>query len=240
MKRFYRQVALAEDAGGWRVTLDGRAIKTQGGRAQIVPTRALAEAMAAEWAAQQEQIDTGAFVFRDLADYAIDVIAPDPVAMRTTLAGFAQSDTLCYRAYPDEPFAARQQTDWEPLVTLAENRFGVRFIRVAGVMHRPQPEATLATMRALLDRHDPFALAALHTATSLSASLIIGLAAIEPGAALDSLWNAANLEELWQAELWGKEPEAEARRSRRRADFLAAARFAELAQPIHSATDLAT
>jgi len=230
MKRFYRDVTAAQTAEGWRVLLDGRAIKTQGGRAQVVPTLALAEAMRAEWADQGETIDTTRFFLRDLADYAIDAIAPDPAAIRATLLGFAQTDTLCYRAYPDEPFAARQQTDWEPLVLAAEARFDVQFVRVAGVIHRAQPDATLATLRAHLDRHDAFTLAALHTLTSLAASLIIGLAALEPDAPLDRLWDAAHLEELWQAALWGHDAEATARRTRRHADFVNAARFATLAR----------
>jgi len=236
MKRFYREATLGEAPDGFRVLLDGRAIRTQGGRAQIVPNRALAEAMVAEWADQGEDIDPARFVFRDLADYAIDVIAHAPAETRATLAGFAQTDTLCYRACPDEPFAVRQQAEWEPIVAAAEARFGVRFVRVAGVMHRPQPAETLAILRAELDRHDAFTLAALHTLTSLSASLIVGLAAVEPDAPLAALWDAANLEELWQAELWGKEQEAEARRARRRADFLAAARFAALARDAAVAT----
>jgi len=229
MKRFYREVSCAPADPGWRVLLDGRPIRTQGGRPQVVPTRALAEAMAAEWAEQGETIDTAGFVLRDLADYAIDVIAPDPAPVRATLLGFAQTDTLCYRAYPDEPFAARQQADWDPLVMAAETRFDVQFVRVAGVIHRPQPPATIDRLRARLDQIDPFGLAALHTLTSLAASLIIGLTALEPAADLAALWDAAHLEELWQAELWGKEPEAEARRGRRRDAFFAAARFAGLA-----------
>ncbi len=231
LRRFYREATLDHTEAGYRVLLDGRAIKTQGGRAQVVPGKALAEALVAEWADQGEAIDPARFVFRDLTDYAIDVIAPDPAATLATLLGFAETDTLCYRAFPDEPFAARQQADWEPLVGAAEARFGVRFVRVAGVIHRPQPADTLAVLGAHLRDFDPFALAGLHTLTSLAASLIIGLAALEPAAPIDPLWNAANLEELWQAELWGKEEAAEHRRARRRADFLAAARFAALVRP---------
>ncbi|WP_353229543.1 ATP12 family protein [Novosphingobium sp.] len=230
MKRFYREVSVAETADGHRVLLDGRAVKTQGGRAQAVPSRPLAQALAAEWADQGDEIDPTRFFMRDLADYAIDVVAPDPAQTCATLIGYAETDTLCYRAYPDEPFAARQHTDWEPLVTAAEARFDVRFVRVAGVIHRPQPPETLARLRAHIDGHDAFALAGLHTLTSLAASLIIGLAALESAMTIDALWDAANLEELWQAELWGKVPEAEARRARRHATFAAAARFTALAR----------
>jgi chaperone required for assembly of F1-ATPase len=228
VKRFYSDVGVEATTGGFRVTLDARPIRTQGGAAQVVPTEALAEAMAAEWAHQGEKIDTSAFRFRDLADYAIDVVSPDPAATIAMLRGYAETDTLCYRAFPDEPFAARQAECWEPLVTGAEARFGIRFVRVSGVMHRPQPADTLAVLADQLGRHDPFTLAALRTLAGLAASLTIGLAALDPDAPLTLLWDAANLEEDWQAEQWGKDAEAQARRERRRADFMAAARFADL------------
>ncbi|WP_420383378.1 ATP12 family chaperone protein [Novosphingobium sp.] len=231
MKRFYREVALGEEAAGFRVLLDGRAIRTQGGAAQVVPTAALGQAMVMEWADQGETIDPARFTFRDMADYAIDVVAPDPAATVAALVGYAGSDTLCYRGFPDEPIAARQTEQWEPLVCAAEARFGVAFTRVSGLMPRPQPAATLGAMLEHIATLDPFALAALRNLAGLAASVIIGLAALEPDAPLGLLWEAANLEELWQAELWGKEPEAEARRARQRADFFNAARFAELARP---------
>ena len=227
MKRFYREATLGE---GFGVLLDGRAVRTQGGRPQVMPARALGEALVAEWADQGETIDTTRFVCRDLTDYAIDVIAPDPAATVAALAAYAETDTLCYRAEADAPIAQRQHAIWDPLVLAAETRLGVRFVRVAGIMPRPQPPETIATIAAHCATLDPFALSALRTLAGLAASLIVGLAALEPGADLPALWDAANLEEDWQAELWGKDPEAEARRAYRRAQFLAAARFAALAR----------
>lgn len=230
MKRFWREVTLAEDEGGWRILLDGRAVKTQGGRAQLIPSRALAEAMAAEWADQGETVDFARFGYRDMADYAIDVVAQDPGETVADLVRYGETDTLCYRAEPDEPIAERQRAQWEPLVLAAEARHGLRLVRVCGIIHKPQPTATLEALRAHCETLDAFALAPLRNLTSLSASLLIGLAALEPGADLGALWDAANLEEDWQAELWGKDAEAEARRARRRADFVASARFAALAR----------
>lgn len=229
MKRFYRDVAVGAAGAGFGVLLDGRAVKTVGGQPQVVPTRPLAEAMAAEWAGQGETIDPAGFVLRDLADFALDVVAPDPAATIAELLPYAQTDTLCYRADPDEPLAVRQRTVWEPLLARAEARLGVRFVRVAGVIHRPQPADTLAGLDAALKPLDPFTLAALRAATALAASLVIGLEAIRPGADPDALWAAANLEEDWQAELWGHDAEAAARRARRLQAFAAAVRFAEMA-----------
>jgi chaperone required for assembly of F1-ATPase len=228
MKRFWREVAVEAAAGGWQVTLDGRGVKTPQARAQVVPTRALAEALAEEWRAQGEDVDPAAFAYRDLADYALDVVAPDPPEAIRRLLAFAASDTLCYRAEPDEPLAARQRAVWEPLLKVCEERRGVRFERAVGIVHRAQPEATLKALRHELEALDPFALAALQTLTGLAASLVIGLAALEPAADAPALYAAANLEQDWQAELWGWDPEAEARRARKLAEFAAAARFAAL------------
>ncbi len=230
MKRFYKAVTVAVEGGGFRVMLDGRPLRTVGGRAQIVPSAPLAEALAAEWSGQGETLDPAAFVLRDLADYAIDVVCPGKAAVVDELMPYAETDTLCYRAEPDEALGIRQRTVWEPVLTAAEERWQVRFVRVAGIMHRPQPPETLARLREDLGGRDGFTLAAVKNTASLAASLLLGLLAVEPGADIDALWDAANLEEDWQADLWGKDEEALARRSRRHAAFAAAAQFAVLAR----------
>ncbi|MET1755599.1 ATP12 family protein [Novosphingobium sp. RD2P27] len=231
MKRFYKSVTVAEDEAGWRVLLDGRSIKTPGGVPQRVPTRALAEALAQEWEAQGETIDASAFPLRDLTDYALDAIAGGREDAVAGLLPYAETDTLCYRADPDEPLHRRQIEIWEPVLTRAEERFSVRFSRVSGIVHKPQPPETLATLRTELEALGPFPLAALRMLASLSASLSIALLAIEPGADIPALWRAASLEEEWQAELWGRDAEAEDRRKERLEAFTLAARFASLACP---------
>lgn len=228
MKRFYKEARAAQAEDGWRVMLDGRPIRTAAGAAQVVPSRPLAEALAAEWAAQGEKIDAATLPLRDLADYAIDVIAPGRAAAIAALLTYAETDTICYRADPDEPLYRRQIEVWEPLLKGVEQAYGIALERVSGIIHRMQPETSLAHLHEVLDGHDSFTLAALSTLTSLAASLCVGLAAIRPGADAAALWAAANLEEDWQAELWGKDSEAEARRARRFAAFGQAIRLVEL------------
>ena len=229
MKRFYKTVTAEPRDGGWGVLLDGRPIKTVAGSSQIVPSRALAEALAQEWADQGEELDPRAFVLRDMADYAADVVATDRAAVIRGLLAFAGTDTLCYRAEPEEPLAEKQDAVWEPLLHAAERRWDIHFERVAGIIHQAQPAATLARLEAVLAAESDYSLAALNTLASLAASLVIALAAIQPGADADALSDAANLEEDWQVELWGKDAEAQALRERRLAAFAAAMRFARLA-----------
>jgi chaperone required for assembly of F1-ATPase len=227
MKRFWKNVAVEQVEGGWRVALDGRPLRTQGGAPQVVPTRALAEMLAGEWSAQGEEIDPAGFPLRDLADYAIDMVAHDRSDVIAKVLRYAETDTLCYRADPDEPLHKRQWAEWEPIVTAFEARESVRLERVSGIVHRAQPTETLRTLEARLRALDPFTLAALEVLASLTASLTVGLLALEPDADLEALWAAAELEETWQAELWGSDPAAEERRERRKADFVRAVRFAQ-------------
>jgi chaperone required for assembly of F1-ATPase len=230
VKRFYREVGTLALQGGFAVALDGKPIKTVGGRPQVVPSQALAQAMAQEWAAQGDTLDLGLFILRDLADYALDVVASEREATLANLLRYAETDTLCYRAAPDEPLHARQLAMWEPVLSAAEARHGVSFARVSGIIHKPQPGPTLASLRAVLNQHDAFALAGLTTLASLAASLVVALAVLQPDADVDSLWAAASLEEEWQADQWGREEEAEERRIRRAGHFATAARFVALAR----------
>lgn len=228
MKRFWKEATAAPVDGGWQVMLDGRPLKTQGKRAQVVPGESLARALAAEWAAQGEEIAPAGFVLRDMADYAIDVIAPDRSSAIAALLPYGETDTLCYRAEPDEALGRRQDAVWEPLLKEAEALWGVEFVRVSGIMHQPQPAATLERLRGVLEAQDNFTLAALRSLSGISASLTIALFAIDGAHSAESLWQASELEEMFQAEMWGSDAEAEARAAKRLRDFEAAMRFSAL------------
>jgi len=232
IRRFYRDVTVGAAPRGWQVLLDGRGVKTVGGVPQIAPSLTLAEALAAEWARQGEKIDPASLPLRDMADYAIDIVTPDPAATAQGLVAYAETDTLCYRADPDEPLFARQQEVWEPLLGAFEAAHGITLVRVSGVLHRPQPAPALAVLEAKLLTLDPFVLAGVEAMTKLAASLVTALAALEASHEDEprALWQAVCLEEEWQADLWGRDWEAEERRAQREADFLRACAFARLAR----------
>jgi chaperone required for assembly of F1-ATPase len=222
-KRFYDEVSVCESAaGGWQVTLDGRGLKTLKGSPQTVPSQALADALAQEWAVQTEDLDPKSFPVRDLVDYALDIVTPDPAAIADKIVQYGDTDTLLYRADAGDALHIRQQEVWEPVVSAFEAREGVALTRVSGIVHQPQSQAAMARLRARLLEQSPIALAAIEAMTSLAGSLVISLSACEADADPVALWNAAALEEEWQADLWGREYEAERRRAKRQDDFLKA------------------
>lgn len=228
MKRFYKEAAAAPAAGGLAVLLDGRTVKTPARHPLEVPTEELAEAIAAEWNGQGEEIDPRAMPLSGLANAAIDRVAPDPATFAAGLARYGESDLLCYRAEGPQPLIDRQAAAWDPLLAWARRRFDIELLVTAGIIHKPQPAATVERLAAAVAARDAFRLAALSPLVTISGSLVIALALAEGEIALDQAWAAAMLDEAWQAEQWGVDPLAAEALENRKRDFEAAYRFLTL------------
>jgi chaperone required for assembly of F1-ATPase len=224
-KRFWTDAAVTPAAGGWTVALDGRPLRTPARAALVVPARALAEMIASEWADQGPVVRPETMPATRAANAAIDKVRGQQSEVVAIVAAYGDTDLLCYRAEHPEALVARQRQVWDPLLDWAEGRFGVRFLRVAGVMPQPQPPETLDRLTARVAALDPFRLTAFHDLVSLPGSLVIGLAAAERAFAVDHLWQAARLDNLWQAEQWGQDDEAEAHANLRRSAFFLAERL---------------
>lgn len=225
MKRFYKEVIVAPDRG---VLLDSRPVRTPMRALLTLPNAALAEAVAEEWRAQGEEIDPRSMPLTGLANAAIDHVAADQASFAGNLAAYAESDLLCYRADDQLDLAARQDAVWNPILDWARGRYDVSFTLVAGIMHQPQPPETIARLKDAVFARDAFALASLSPIVTISGSLVIALAIAEEALGAEAGFEAAHLDELWQAELWGEDALAVQARGARRADFMAGVRLLEL------------
>lgn len=223
-RRFWTEVTL--EARGIR--LDARPLRTPARAALILPTDALAEAIAAEWRAVGETIDPRAMPLTGLANAAIDRVAPDRGSFAHGIAAYAESDLLCYRAEAPATLVERQVAAWDPPLRWAERRYGVAFVVTHGIVHIAQPAATIARMAETVVAYDDFRLAALQTLTTISGSLVLALAVAEDAMTRDAAWAAADIDEIWQAEQWGEDSLARAARENRRAAFIAAAEMLSL------------
>lgn len=229
-KRFYKEAGLSEGEGGFRLTLDGRGANTPARNPLSVRSHALAEALAAEWQGQVETIEPSTMPVTRLVNTAIDGVAPRMREVADDLSAYAGTDLLAYRAGSPDRLVAAQAEAWDPILDWAREMLGARLILSEGVMHVAQPEGTVAALRgAIAAVEDPFRLAALHTLTTLTGSLLLGLAVLHGRLSPADAWAAAHVDETYQAAVWGADAEAEARLALRRAEFEAAALVARLA-----------
>jgi chaperone required for assembly of F1-ATPase len=222
VKRFYTRADVTGDAAPFGIALDGRPLRTPARAMLAVPTRELAAAIAAEWNGQGDVILPRTMPLTGLCNAAIDRVAPDHQAFADGLAAFAANELLAYRAEHPAPLVAHQAAQWDPWLAWARARYDIDFAIVAGIIHRPQPPATLARVGAAYAAFDAFQLAALNPVVTISGSAIIGLAVADGAMDAPTAWAIGHLDELWQAEHWGKDPLAEAGHAERQADLGAA------------------
>ncbi len=235
-RRFYADVSVAEADGAFGPRLDGRPVRTPAKRALGVPTRALADALAAEWRAQGEVIEPDTMPLTRLVNSAIDGVALHREASVAEVAKFAETDLVCYRAGEPDALVAAQAAAWDPVLAFAGERFAARFVLARGVMYVPQPEPALAAVRTVVagtaaGPAGALRLAALSVMTTLTGSVLLALAVAFDVMDVADAWAAANVDEDHQARVWGADSEAIDRRERRWRDMAAAARLYALAGP---------
>ena len=227
-KRSWETVAIECQDAQHVILLDGRLVKTPAKATLAVPTHAMAEAIAAEWNAQKEQIDPRTMPNTRSANAAIDKVTPQKAEVAALIAAYGEDDFLCYRAPAPQELIERQKEAWDPLLSWAAEVLDAPLLTVEGVMHVEQPANSVINLTALVTGQTPFELAALHDLVSMSGSLVIGLAAQAGAFGNDDLWIRSRLDELWQIEHWGQDDEADATAEIKRDAFLHADRFYKL------------
>lgn len=229
-KRFWTASSVTQKAGGYSVELDGRLVKTPAKADLVVPTRMLAQAIAGEWDAQEDEINPLSMPMTRAANAAIDKVSHQHAEVAALIAAYGDADLICYRADGPAELAARQTELWDPLLSWAASRLGARLQPVTGVMHTPQNAGDLEILSSGVHAMDAFALTAFHDLVSLSGSLIIAYAAIHDLKDASALWQLSRVDENWQEEQWGIDEEAREMAARKESDFMNAKRFHDLSQ----------
>jgi chaperone required for assembly of F1-ATPase len=228
LKRFYREASVEPVDGRITVALDGRPVRTPQRKLLHLPTGTLAEAIAAEWDAQEETVKPDTMPMTQFASTAIDRVSEQRAAVIDEVAAYGSTDLLCYRAEGPPALVARQAKAWQPLLDWAARRFDVNLNVTEGVIIVEQPPAALAALRTVLADQDAFGLAALHNLTAGLGSVVLALAIEQQEIAAEDAWQASILDELWQSEKWGRDEDAERRRAGLRDSILSGARFLSL------------
>ncbi|WP_334174958.1 ATP12 family protein [Pseudoxanthobacter sp.] len=221
-RRFYKTASVAPAGEGFAVRLDDRPVRTPGRNLLALPSQALAEAVAAEWQAQETHIDPATMPLTRLVNAAIDG-AGEVAAMRAEMLRYAGTDLLCYRAEDPQGLVDMQNAVWDPVLAWADDALGARFVLAGGIMHVGQPAGALAAIDRALPHGPGLLVAALQSLTTLTGSVLLPLALLHGQTAFDDLWTAAHVDEDWNIRLWGSDREAVERRAFREAEARAAA-----------------
>ena len=229
----WQDAAVAEEGASYAIHLDGKPIRTPQKRPLQVPTRALADAIVAEWKAQGDKVMPDTMPLTRYMNSVIDTVSFNRESVVDTIAAYAETDLLCYRAERPETLVLRQSTAWDgPLTDLAQ-RHAAPMIVTTGILPVEQPAESLVNLRRIVEAHDDVALAALHDLTAISGSLVLALALSEERMTVQETWSASRIDEDWQIEQWGEDDLASADASRKLNAFKTAARFLSLSRAVN-------
>lgn len=207
-RKFWKETSVSQGEDGFAVLLDGRGLKTPAKTPVVVPTETIAQAIAAEWDAQVEEIDPLTMPVTRWANAALDKVALQHAEVADMLAEYGGTDLLCYRADNPQELVNRQAELWDPVLDWAAETLGARLVPVQGVMFQSQDDSALEHLRTRVHGFSNFEMSAFHDLVSLSGSLILGFAAVENLRPIDELWALSRVDELWQEEQWGRDEEA--------------------------------
>ena len=218
-KRFYKAAAVMPVDGGFAVGLDGKVPKTPGLKPVVVPSEAVAAAMAEEWNAQAEFIDPQTMPLVRLVNSAVEAGPESMPALAAEIVKYAGNDLLLYRAPVPDSLVRRQEEIWDGVLVKLARHFGVRFQPTIGIVHQPQLAATLTKLGTVLEGEGLLPLTALNAITSITGSGLLAIALrhglIDP----EATWVAAHVDEDHNVELWGEVEEITTRRAKRRKEF---------------------
>ena len=227
MKRFYTTATVTGD-GPFGIALDSRPLRTPARALLLVPGATLAQAIAGEWQAQGDTIEPRSLPLTGFANAAVDRVAPDAAAFAARLAAYAQSELIAYRADGPASLLAAQAAAWDPWAAWLARRYDVGLAITTGIMHVPQPAATLARISTAFAAFSAFQLAPLDPIVSITGSAVLALAVADGELEAAAAYDIAHVDARWQEEHWGRDPLAEHAESERRADLDVAVRCLRL------------
>jgi chaperone required for assembly of F1-ATPase len=227
-RRFYERAEVEDADGEFRVVLDGRPVKTPARRTLAAPTRALAQALAAEWDAQRDVIDPAKMPLTRLANTIIDGVTDAPSAVADEVKRYLACDLVFYRAPGPAGLVAWQAEAWDPVLAWVRETLGARFVLAEGIAFVAQPAQSLAAASSAIPT-DPWRLGAMHAVTTLTGSALIAIALSRGALLVDAAWAAAHVDEDWNMKFWGRDALALERRAARFSEMQAAATVLEAA-----------
>ncbi|MGC6471682.1 MAG: ATP12 family chaperone protein [Parvibaculales bacterium] len=216
--RFYKAVKIAAQQDGYAVYLDSFALKTPAKNPIVLPSKALAELVQAEWESVDGKIDTMKMPMNRLVNTALDRVPGNLDGLAQEFVAYANHDLTCYRAEHPERLVELQEEIWGKWLKWCGMRFDVSFTVARGIEPVDQPDDTLERLKHvyLQDKDNVLRMGGLSHATALLGSAVLALAVEQKELSAEAAFMAAFLDEQFQIDQWGEDGEAAQRLQNRR------------------------
>lgn len=204
MKRTYKVASHTKTEDGFVIQLDGKSMKTALGQPMAAPNRTIADAIVKEWASQGDEIVPEIMPVTQMLTTAIDGTR-ERDAITKTLLKYLDTDLLCYRVKEPAELAKRQKEVWDRWLAWFDEHFESPLDVTFGIKALEQDADTHKQIWNYLEALDEYYFTILQIVTSLTGSIVLGLAFIEHEAQPEDIFNAAELEEIYHAEIADEE-----------------------------------
>jgi len=158
----------------------------------------------------------------------IDHVMPQRTGVIDRIAAYGATDLLCYRAEAPEALVARQKDLWDPPLAWIAKTHDIVLRVTDGVRPITQDATALERLRERIAALDPWHLAGLENATTVTGSVVLALALFEGELDVERAWTAASVDEDHQAAIWGTDADAARRRESLKRELDETARWLDL------------
>ncbi|MFA5040615.1 MAG: ATP12 family protein [Bdellovibrionales bacterium] len=203
--------SVSAEGAGFAVRRAGKTLETPLHYPLEVPSRALAEAIVREFDTQGEKTDLRKMPHTQMALTAIDVTRLQREDILKSLRRYAGTELICQRAEAPPDLVAAQEKAWNPYIDWCRERFAANLQTGSGILPFEQKEDAVAALCSYIGTLDPFFLTGLGAACGALGSLVLGLALMERQAGVAEVFEAAELDALWQIRKWGDDPASQGR-----------------------------
>ena len=177
-----------------------------------VPQEKLAQAILHECLAQKEErLDLRTMPMTQMTLTVIDIASTQRSAIINGIVRYGETELVCQRAADPVDLIEKQHAVWQPYLDWCKASFKADLLTGSGIVPFEQNIDALAALRAAVEVYDDYKLIGLSEAAGISGSLVLGLALVTGHATAKLVFEAAELDTLWQKAKWGEDPATAAR-----------------------------
>ncbi|MFV0322397.1 MAG: ATP12 family protein [Alphaproteobacteria bacterium] len=212
-KKFWSHVEVKQNEYGYSIFLDGRVLKTPLKKSVSLPNLALAEAVAAEWQAQQGHIKPRTMPLSRLAMTVIDQLQDDPKMQSqwiTEASQYLETDLLLFPSPSPQELYMKEQQQWLPLIEWSGAILHHQFHVHEGLSVSTYNQKAVERLKQHIQNYNLWKQAAYVTFVQICGSAIVALAVAEGKIDGDNAQKAVLVQEYYQRDQWGSDAELDA------------------------------